>query len=152
MPALNAAIGHQLPQLQVEVERGRVQLFARVIGETDPVYLDVEAARAAGHPDLAMPPTFLFALELEQPDPFGYLAELGVDLRQVLHGEQAFVYHQPAHAGETLTVQPRITDVHSKRGGAMTFIVKETSVSRADGATVAALTSTIIVQNSPATP
>lgn len=152
MPALNAAIGHQLPQLQVEVERGRVRLFARVIGETDPVYFDVDAARAAGHPDLPVPPTFLFALELEQPEPFGYLAELGVDLRQVLHGGQAFVYHQPAHAGETLTVQPRITDVYSRRGGAMTFIVKETSVSRADGTAVAALTSTIIVQNPPDTP
>lgn len=53
----------------VTVERGRLALFARVTGQTDPVYTDVAAARAAGHPDLPVPPTFIFGLELEAPDP-----------------------------------------------------------------------------------
>ncbi len=40
------------------MERGRLRMFAAAIGETDPIYTDVEAARAAGHPDLPVPPTF----------------------------------------------------------------------------------------------
>ena len=57
-----------------------------------------------------------------------------------------FTYYQPIHAGDTLIVQVRIADVYSKRGGAMDFIVKESSVSRPDGQVVAQLTSTIIIR------
>jgi hypothetical protein len=76
------------PSFAVEVERGRLRFFAKSIGETDPVYTDVDAARRAGHRDLPVPPTFFFSLALEAPDPFGYLGALGVDLRSILHGEQ----------------------------------------------------------------
>ncbi|MPY85553.1 MAG: MaoC family dehydratase [Actinophytocola sp.] len=130
----------------VKVERGRLRFFAKAIGETDPVYSDTDAAKRAGHSDLPVPPTFLFSMELESPDPFGYLADLGVDLRRVLHGEQSFTYHSMAHAGETLTLQPRIVDVLSKKGGAMEFLLKRTDITR-DGELVAEATSTIIVRN-----
>ena len=140
-------IGRALPVADVAVERGRLAFFATAIGETDPVYSDLAAARAAGHPDLPVPPTFLFGLELAGADPFALFTELGIDLRRVLHGEQSFVYHSTAHAGETLTVTPRIADVYSKKGGALDFIVKQTAVGRTDGTLVAELRSTIVVQN-----
>ena len=41
--------------------------FAAAIGETDPVYTDLDAARAAGHRDLPVPPTFLFASSWSGP-------------------------------------------------------------------------------------
>lgn len=147
MPISPDVIGHALPVADVAVERGRLAFFATAIGETDPVYSDLAAARAAGHPDLPVPPTFLFGLELEGSSPFALFTELGIDLRRVLHGEQSFTYHSTAHAGETLTIAPRIADVYSKKGGALEFLVKETSVTRADGSVVAELRSTIVVQN-----
>ena len=82
---------------------GRLRFFAKAIGETNPVYTDVDAAQAAGHRDLPVPPTFLFGIELDSPDPFGWLSGIGVDLRRVLHGEQSFTYHSPAYAGDVLT-------------------------------------------------
>ncbi|NJP94779.1 MaoC family dehydratase [Nonomuraea sp. FMUSA5-5] len=147
MPIPCSAAGTELPPVTVDVERGRLRFFAEAVGETDPVYLDLAAARAAGHPDLPVPPTFLFGLELERPDPFGYLTDLGVDLRHVLHGEQAFTYHSVAHAGDRLVLRPRIADVYSKKGGALQFLVKETAVTRADGSPVADLTSVIVVRD-----
>ena len=51
-------IGHRFPVFQVEVEKGRLRFFAKAIGETDPVYFDEKAAKAAGHPGLLVPPTF----------------------------------------------------------------------------------------------
>jgi acyl dehydratase len=141
------AIGRELPSADVTIERGRVRFFAEVIGEIDPVYSDLEVAQAAGHPDLPVPPTFLFSLELDVSDPFVMLTEFGVDLRQVLHGEQSFTYHLPVHAGETLTVQPRIVDVYSKKAGALEFLVKQTNLSRLDGTLVAELSSTLVVRN-----
>jgi acyl dehydratase len=146
MPIPDSAVGTELPTVSVDVERGRLRLFAEAIGETDPVYTDPAAARAAGHPDLPVPPTFLFGLEMEGPDPFGYLTDLGVDLRRVLHGEQGFTYHSVAHAGDHLTFRPRITDVYRKKGGALEFLVKRTDVTRADASPVAALTNVIVVR------
>lgn len=129
----------------VTVERGRLALFARVTGQTDPVYTDVAAARQAGHPDLPVPPTFLFGLELERPDPFGYLAELGIDLRQVLHGRQSFRYHAMAHAGDTLTLRSRIADVLTRTVSSMEILVRQTDIAR-DGELIAEAASTVVVR------
>lgn len=142
-----SAIGTELPLQTLTVDRGRLRFFAKAIGETDPVYTDVEAAKKAGHPDTPALPTFLFSVELENPDPFVFLASLGVDLRYVLHGEQSFTYHEIAYPGDELVARPRIADVYSKKGGALEFVVKETSVTRSDGTPIADLRSVIVVQN-----
>ena len=142
-----AVIGTECRATTLAVDSGRLRFFAKAIGETDPVYLDEGAAFAAGHPGLPVPPTFLMAIELEQADPFAWLTDLGVDLRRVLHGEQAFTYHSVAHAGDVLTSTPRIRDVYTKKGGALDFIVKESSITRADGSLVAECTGVIVVQN-----
>lgn len=134
------------PPVTVTVERGRLRMFAHVIGETDPVYVDLAAARAAGHPDLPVPPTFFFSLEMESPDPWGYLADLGVDLRRVLHGEQEFTYHAMVHAGDTVELRPRIVDVYTRKGGALEFLVKRTDVVR-DDRLVAEATAVIVVRD-----
>jgi len=146
-------IGTQYPSLSVSVERGRLRAFAHAIGETDPVYLDLDTARAAGHSDLPVAPTFLFGLASGQGlDDFAWLTDLGVDLPHVLHGEQAFTYHGLAHAGDTLELTPRIVDVYSKRGGALQFLVRATQICRTDGSLVAGMTMTIVVRNPAANP
>jgi acyl dehydratase len=142
-----AFIGTQLPATTLTVDAGRLRFFAKAIGETNPVYTDVAAAKAAGYADLPVPPTFLFAIELENPDQFRWVADQGIDPRFVLHGEQSFTYHSVAYAGATLTATPRIVDVYSKRGGALEFIVKNTAVTRADGSAVADLETVIVVRN-----
>jgi hypothetical protein len=140
------AMALEFAPLTVDVERGRLLFFARTIGETNPVYTDVDAARALGHPDLPVPPTYFFSLGLEAPEPFGYLDEFGVDLRLVLHGEQSFTYHRAAHAGERLTLQDSIIDVYTKRGGALEFLVKQTDIRR-DQQPIAETRSVIVVRN-----
>jgi acyl dehydratase len=140
------ALAIRIEPITVTVERGRLVAFARVTGQTDPVYADLDAAKAAGHPDLPVPPTFLFGLELAAEDPFGYLQGLGLDLHHGLHGEQAFRYHAIAHAGDTLVLRQRIVDAYSKKGGALDFVVKQTDISRG-GEPVAEAVSTIVVQN-----
>lgn len=115
---------------EVCLERGRLRSFASATGQDDAVYTDVEAARAAGHRDLPVPPSFLFSLELEAPNPFGYLGGLGIDLRQILHAEQAFEYRALLYAGDMVLLRSELTDCYSKRGGALTFLVKETSFER----------------------
>jgi N-terminal half of MaoC dehydratase len=132
--------------LTVDVEPGWLRFFAKAVGETDPVYIDEGAARAAGHPALPVPPTFFFSLGLQAPEPFGYLDQLGVDLRRVLHGEQSFTYHRLAYAGDRLTLCDRIFDVYTKRGGALEFLVKQTEIRR-DGRPIAETRSVLVVRN-----
>jgi acyl dehydratase len=144
-----SAIGRELPGETLLVTRSRLRSFARATGQDDPVYTDVDAAQQAGHRDLPVPPTFLFSIELEAPDPFRSLADLGVDLRAVLHGEEEFRYHRMAYAGDELTARSRFTDIYEKKGGALQFLVKETAVTDQDGALVATLRSTTVIRPLP---
>jgi acyl dehydratase len=147
MPVNPSAIGRVLPPTELPVDAGRLKFFAKAIGETNPVFTDPAAAQAAGHPALPVPPTFLFSIEMERPDPFDWVSALGIDLRHVLHGEQRFDYHSQAYAGDLLTAKPKIVDIYSKKGGALEFVVKDTAVVRADGSAVADLTSVLVVRN-----
>lgn len=127
------ALRHRIAPMPFEVERGRLRFFARTIGLTDPVYFDVNAARRAGHRDLPVPLTFLSnSLELELPNPLGWLAALGGNLMTTTHAEQGFTYHSLAYAGDSLVLERRIVDVYTKKGGALEFVVKQTDVKRGD--------------------
>ena len=132
MTDIDTIIGRELPSFSAVPERGQLAFFAQVLGQTDPTYFDVEAAHAKGYPDLPVPPTFLFSLELKRPDPRGILTELGIDMRSVLHGEQEFTYQAMAFAGETLDFTGKYVDYYEKKGGAMRFLVRETQVRRGD--------------------
>lgn len=140
-------IGRLLPAHSVEVEKGRLRFFAKAIGETNPVYTDEAAAQAAGYRSLPVPPTFLFSLEIERPDPFAWFSDLGLDLGKILHGEQSFSYHATACAGDVLSFTSRIADIFEKKGGALEFLVKETRVTSQDGVLVAELKSVIVQRN-----
>jgi acyl dehydratase len=145
VPISPAALGTSGPPVTTTVERGRLRLFAKATKQTDPVYLDPEVARAHGHPDLPVPPTFLFAVEMEAPDPFGWLTSLGVDMNDVLHGTQGFVYERMAYAGDTLVARSTITDVHSKKGGTLDFVERRTRITRGE-VLVASLEQVVVVR------
>jgi acyl dehydratase len=140
-------IGHQLPPFQVEVEKGRLRFFAKATGQADPVYTDEAAARGAGHPGLPVPPTFLFCLEMEAPNPAAIRELLGMDYRSLLHGEQGFSYHAMAYAGDTLTFRQHIEDIYDKKNGALEFVVRKTRVSNQRDELVAELRCVTVVRN-----
>lgn len=130
-------IGHELQASVLPIERTRLRFFAKAIGETDPVYTDAQAARDAGYADIPAPPTFLFAAELDSGVTDGLLADLGIPLAKLLHGEQGFEYHRPACAGDTVTVRSKITDVYDKKNGALEFVVKTSRATNQHGELVA---------------
>ena len=140
-------IGRELARFSVDVEKGRLRFFARAIGQTDPVYIDEAAAKAAGHPSLPVPPTFFFCLEMEGPKPSEVRDLLGIDIGKVLHGEQSFVYHAMTYAGDRLSYAGRIVDIYDKKGGALEFVVVETRVTNQHNALVAELRKATVVRN-----
>ncbi|BCW90889.1 hypothetical protein sos41_40650 [Alphaproteobacteria bacterium SO-S41] len=126
-------IGRESEERSVEVEKGQLRLFAKATGETNPIYSDEVAARDAGYPALPAPPTFAFSLALLAPAEGGSLTEMGVNIGNVLHGEQHFDYRAPIHAGDTIRLKSRITDIYEKKGGALEFIVQETTAHNQHG-------------------
>jgi hypothetical protein len=145
------ALKLEIPAMPFEVERGRLRFFARTIGLTDPIYHDLDAATAAGHRDLPVPLTFLgHSLELELPNPLGWLAALGADLTKTTHAEQAFTYHAMAYATDHLVFHRKIVDVYTKKRGALEFVVKQTDVRRS-GETLAEILSVIALRHPEAT-
>ena len=137
-------IGRSLGVTSAEVEKGRLRFFAKAIGETDPIYTDEAAAKAAGYASLPVPPTFISCLQGEGRDLVEMLNIYGFDLGRILHAEQAFVYHATAVAGDTLTFDTRVVDVYEKKGGALQFVVNETRVTNQDGIHIADVHSTLV--------
>jgi acyl dehydratase len=119
-------IGWRSEPSAVRIDGWRVKLFCQAIAETDPVYWDEAAARAAGHPGCPVPPTFLKAIEGEHFSSAALLKLLGAPLAGVLHAEQSFEWLKPVHAGDTITVTRQIADIYDKKDGALTFIVVDT--------------------------
>ncbi|MEU5397878.1 MaoC family dehydratase N-terminal domain-containing protein [Streptomyces sp. NPDC005963] len=146
MPIDPTLVGTRTQPFTTTAERGRLRFFAQATGQTDTIYTNLTAAEAAGHRDLPLPPTFLFCLELDNPDRGTFLADLGIDLRTILHGGQQFTYHAQAYAGDLLTFWTEVKDVYTKKGGALEFIVRDTHVTR-DGTPIATLTSTTVVRD-----
>lgn len=139
-----AMIGQALLAREAVVECGRLRFFAKATGETNPIYTDEAAAQAAGHRSLPVPPTFLFCLAMDVPDPFDWFRQVGLDLARILHGEQTFTYHAMAYAGDTLRLEPRVADIYAKKGGALEFVVKETRVTNLQGKHIADLRDVIV--------
>jgi hypothetical protein len=141
--------GTEFSEFTIGVERGQIRLFAKAIGETDPRYLDVGAARAQGHPDLLAPPTFLVGLAaMENTDAMTAIFNAGGDLRRLLHGEQAMDYFRDAHAGDQLRCGSRIGRVYEKRGGELEFVELQTDVTdTVNGQRVVSMTSVLVFNN-----
>jgi len=140
-------IGHELPPSVLPIERSRLQFFAKAIGETNPIYTDREAARAAGYSDLPAPPTFLFAAELDSQVTDQLLVDLGIPLSKLLHGEQSFTYHRAACVGDTVTVRSRISDIYDKKNGALEFAVKDSLATNQRGEQVAEMRTVLVCRN-----
>jgi acyl dehydratase len=128
-----SVIGKQSAASSITLQADAMRDFAKGIGETDPIYLDREAARAAGFADIVATPTYPIAFMAESMDPDLFF-DLGLDIPSIVHGEQEFEYYRPVVAGEELRVIGRIADVWEKKGhsGMLDFVVLEAAASDKD--------------------
>jgi acyl dehydratase len=124
-------------EFDLPIERGKIREFALAVGEDNPIFYDVAAARRQGFPDLVAPPTFT-ATQLWQVTREQREERLGtqLDFGRVLHGEQGFVYARLPVAGEVLKGVMRVArDVtkEGRRGGRMRFVTYESRFTDAQG-------------------
>ena len=86
------------------------------------------------------PATFPIVLAFEAMNAF--LADVGVDLSRIVHGEQRFSYQRPVVPGDVLTAALTVTGLRSLGGN---DIIRTTSdVTDADGAVVCSTSATLV--------
>lgn len=134
------------PEGSYVVGREKIREFATAIGDDNPLFHDVEAARAAGHPDLIAPPTFAVVLSLKASGSVIRDPELGLDYSRVVHGEQRFAYTRPIVAGDELVVTTTIEAIRTMAGNDM--ITTRGDVSTLDGEPVVT-THALLVSRGP---
>ncbi|MBO0768579.1 MAG: MaoC family dehydratase N-terminal domain-containing protein [Solirubrobacterales bacterium] len=138
-------IGHEYPPLVYAVGREKIREYAAAVGDTEPLYTDLDAARAAGFADLVAPPMFAVVYAgggLEQGlfDP-----QLGIDFQRVVHGAQEFSWPGPAVvAGDEITSVFSVGEIR-ETAGLVFYEFGSRSVNQA-GATVCEGKWTIIVR------
>ena len=141
-------VGFRTPSFAVEIEKGRLRLFCKAIGETSTVYREEETALAQGFRSIPVPLTFLFCLEMEREDPYDWFKELNIPLQNVLHGEQKFTYHRIACAGDVLDFSGEVSDVYHKKDGMLEFLIHRNFVKDANsGHDVAEFQRTLVIQH-----
>lgn len=116
MPANTDAVGKRYEPVVYAVGREKIREYAHAIGETDPLHLDVAAARAAGFADLVAPP--MFAVVHQQPSigPALFDPEVGIDFAMLVHSGQEFRWQRLVVAGEELTSTTTVANVAEKSG------------------------------------
>jgi acyl dehydratase len=124
------------------VGREKIREFARAIGDPNPAYSDVEAARALGYPDLIAPPTFAIVLSLPAGHQVVLDPALGLDYSRVVHGEQRFEIARPVHAGDELSVVVTVDKIRSVAGN--DIISTRGAISTVAGELVATAYSTLV--------
>ncbi|MFF7156760.1 MaoC family dehydratase N-terminal domain-containing protein [Streptomyces sp. NPDC008139] len=104
------------PTAAYEVGREKIREFAEAVGDTNPAYVDADAAKALGHRDVIAPPTFAFSITFKAAGQVVQDPELGLDYSRVVHGDQKFAYTRPVMAGDRLSVTSTIEAIKSLAG------------------------------------
>lgn len=126
------------------VGREKVREFSHAVFATNPINLEVAAARAAGHADVVAPPTFAVVVQERTLQQLLAEPDAGIDFSRVVHGNQRFTYTRPIVAGDELTAQLTVSSV--KTLGAHAMVTADTVVTDAEGRHVVTAISTLVVR------
>lgn len=131
-----------------------IRYYAVAVGDTNPVYTDPDAAKAAGWRDVVAPPTLLcdsnqyLADAVRDDDGFaGHSWGIAPPNCRMVRGGNRYVFHRPAHPGDTVTVTWRLLDMTERvnaAGQAMLIVTSEAAVTGADGDPILTNTETTI--------
>ena len=135
-PETRALVGQRLGEpTSATIHAHEAERFAYAAGDSNPIYLDDAAARAAGYRARVVPPGFL-VWAFEPPRPLTALREDGLwrdagpplrlHVSRVLYGGEEWEYHAPVYAGDTITAETRLASLEEKTGGSGPFVLMTT--------------------------
>jgi acyl dehydratase len=132
-----AMVGTEVALGAFPVTAEGIRAFAEAVGDLNPLYLDAEAARQAGYPDVIAPPTFCMQMRGGR-----MLPDVPLDPGLVsVHAGQELDLFDEICAGQTYTASARVAEVYEKTGrsGPLGVLVREITITDAGGRTVVVL-------------
>src|SRR5262245_23326029 len=130
-------IGKEFSFGDFDIRAEEIRAFATAVGDLNPLYLDPEAAKQAGYPNVIAPPTFCMNMRggrmlPEVPLEPGFTS---------LHAGQEFEFYEEICAGQTYSAVGKLVEVYEKTGrsGPLGVIVREMAVKDTTGKTVLVL-------------
>jgi acyl dehydratase len=143
LPLNQDFVGHTFPRSEpYEISRVKIREFADAIGDPNPIYRDVDAAKAAGHPDVICPPTFAIVVTAFGTREVIGNPDLGLNYTMVVHGEQRFAHVRALRAGDVVTCQSTVERIRSL--GSMSMLTTKTEIATVEGELVCTALSTLV--------
>jgi acyl dehydratase len=146
MAVSTAAVGKTYTPVIYAVGREKIKEYALAVGESNPLHLDVEAARAAGYRDVVAPPMFAAVYCSPAITPAYFDPDVGIDFARLVHSGQEFTWGPLVVAGDEVTTTVTVTEI-TARGETGFYIFASASVNQ-DGESVCAGTWSNVVRGS----
>jgi N-terminal half of MaoC dehydratase len=129
MPVDQSLVGREFPATHpYRVSAEKVRELARAIG------------LSTGSPDQPVPATFPIVMAFEAMNAF--LADVGVELHRIVHGEQRFSYERPIAVGDELTATLSVASL--RQIGGNDIIGTRSEIRDAGGDLVCTTTATLV--------
>ena len=110
-------IGQTISTFTIEVQHNKIHELTTAIGDSDPIYHSREAAQEAGYSDVPLSPTtptmFTFWGNTQRRT---RLADIGIDVTRILHGEEEYEYLAPIYPSDILTGTTTLVDGKTRSG------------------------------------
>jgi acyl dehydratase len=116
MAVETGAVGKRYPATTYAVGREKVKEYALAVGETDPLHLDHEAARRAGHADVVAPPMFCVVFCSPSIAPAIFDPEVGINFALMVHGSQEFRWGPLVVAGDEIRTEVSVASIEERDG------------------------------------
>ena len=110
-------IGQSFAPFTIEIQRNKIHELTAAIGDSNPIYHSRSAAQEAGFPDVPLSPT--------SPTMFSHwgnrergssLADVGINVARILHGEEEYEYLAPIYPGDVLVATTTLVDGKTRQG------------------------------------
>src|SRR3954466_9355765 len=134
MTAATEAIGKTYPPVTYALGREKIRELAVAVGETNPLHLDLDAARAAGYRDLVAPPMFCVVYCGVATGAAMFDPDAGIHLPRLLHSARECTWGPLVVAGDEVTTTMTVKDISGR--GEMGFYTFESVSKNQDGDTV----------------
>lgn len=144
-------IGQSFAPFTYEVQRNKIHELTSAIGDNNPIYHNREAAQEAGFSDVPISPT--------SPTLFSFwgnrqrgssLADIGINVSRILHGEEEYEYLAPIYPNDVLTGTTTLVEGKTRQGSgghSMDILTMETRYINQQNQHVLSTRTTVVVRN-----
>jgi len=140
----------ELMALPEEIAASDVRRYVEATGDTNPLWMDDAAARAAGYRVRVVPPMLVaelvWRLKHREAGRLTDRVPLPASYVDTRNADTDIEWLEPVHVGDRLSVRHRIRDITARAGrrGLGVYITRETEYTNQDGRVVTRLTQTVV--------